>query len=89
MEHPHVPLPTFSFRLGNLEAKTEQGGIHINQDTASGYKISLAYFTHHEEGWKLQFVGRRPFEPDVNANDFWLVALTAQAFLDREFEKGA
>ena len=61
---------------------------HINiwseDDT---HKWSIAYFVKGKEGYYLQFVGDRPFDPRVNWGHLKILAKFAQEALDLKFDE--
>lgn len=89
---------TFNFRIKQLELRscTEQLLINGEHTTAEIVKwwnnknekpscYTLAYWKKDKEGFYLTFVGDRPFDPDVDKDNFWLLAKQGQQLLDIKF----
>lgn len=62
----------------------------LSDESGRRFCYSLAYFKRDSEGYKLIFVGRRPFEdiPKADVANVWTLLEMAQNVLDEFFEVG-
>jgi len=47
----------------------------------------LAYWLKDTEGYELKFIGDRPFEDNINKDEFWLLAEIGQKHLTKWFNE--
>lgn len=57
------------------------------RDEGKPFCIALAYWRCDDEGFYLHFVGSRPFDKEVDSNDFWALLQEGQNRLNQVFEE--
>ena len=80
----------FSFRIGDLEARSCNDSLLNDGDHTTGEIVCwenlttcyvVAYWVKNREGYDLKFVGARPFDPDLERDDFFTLAELGQKIL--------
>lgn len=77
-------------RVGNLEFRRNKEGrpAEIVRWARNGdgteYCYTLLWYQRGQEGFNIEFVGRRPF--DAQEDNLWEIMEYGQAILDAEFE---
>ena len=82
-------------RIEDLEVRTCDENL-LSHGTAETMSIvrwnknvcfCLAYWTKDSEGYNLNFIKGRPFDDDIDKEEFWLLAEIGQKHLTKWFEE--
>lgn len=91
----------FNFRIDNLELKSCGEHLLVDnkphntaeivvwypeKGTAQKFCCAIAYWVFSSDGYDLQFVGKRPFEPEINREIFLQLAEQGQKLLDKYYD---